>query len=71
MKAKAIFILANWAFSLLALISIVPEHSNLRAVLAVAVWFVCASILLKRADRKGWLNGFERGIDRIVDRMIG
>jgi hypothetical protein len=54
MKAKAILI--NWAPSLFAAGSIVAEHSHLRAVLLVAGWFCASSLLLKYAEKKGWMD---------------
>jgi hypothetical protein len=54
MKAKTI--LTNWALSLFALISIDADHSRLGVSLAVAGWFCVSCILLKYADRKGWMG---------------
>lgn len=52
---KAIFILVNWALSLMSL-CIDTERSPLWASLLCVVWFAASSLLLKYADRKGWLD---------------
>jgi hypothetical protein len=53
MKAKLILI--NWCLSLCGL-CIDTERSPLGAVLIVVVWFCLSTILLKHADKKGWLK---------------
>jgi len=53
MKAKIIII--NWCLSLCGL-SIDTEYSPFWAVFLIVVWFVAATLLLKHADRKGWMN---------------
>ena len=57
MKAKLILI--NWALSFMGLY-IDMEHSPLWAVMVMVAWFVAASLLLKYADKKGWLNDFNK-----------
>jgi hypothetical protein len=53
MKAKLILI--NWCLSVMGL-CIDTEHSPLWAVLVVVAWFLLSSLLLKYADKKGWMN---------------
>jgi hypothetical protein len=53
MKAKAIIL--NWVLSPIGL-SIDTEHSPIWAVLLMFAWFGASSLLLIRADRKGWLR---------------
>ena len=53
MKAK--LILVNWALSFIGL-SIDTEHSPLWAVLMMFAWFACSTLLMKYADKKGWLD---------------
>jgi hypothetical protein len=53
MKAKLILI--NWMLSFMSL-CIDTERSPLWAVLLVAAWFAGSSLLLKYADRRGWMN---------------
>jgi hypothetical protein len=59
MKAK--FILLNWALSLCAVGSTDTEQSPIWAVLLIFGWFAGSSLLLKRADKRGWM-------DKIVKR---
>ena len=53
MKAKIILI--NWCLSFIGL-CIDTEQSPLWAVLVAVGWFCLSSLLLKYADKKGWLN---------------
>jgi hypothetical protein len=53
MKAK--LILFNWCLSFLGL-SIDTERSPLWAVLIMVGYFVLSTLLLKYADKKGWMN---------------
>lgn len=53
MKAKLILI--NWCLSFFGL-CIDMEHSPLWAVLIAVGWFFISSLLLKYADKKGWMN---------------
>jgi len=53
MKAKLILI--NWCLSFCGL-SIDTERSPLWAVLIMVAWFVAATLLLKNADKHGWMN---------------
>jgi hypothetical protein len=53
MKAKLILI--NWALSFMGL-CIDTERSPLWAVLLMVAWFAGSSLLLKYADKKGWMN---------------
>jgi hypothetical protein len=59
MKAKIILI--NWALSLCAVGCIDTETSSLLAVMLIVAWFVGSSLLLKSADKRGWM-------DKIVKR---
>lgn len=52
---RAHLILINWLFSLMGL-SIDTERSPLWAVLLMVTWFATASLLLKYADKKGWMD---------------
>ena len=56
---KAYLIVINWCLSLCGL-SIDTERSPLWAVMVMVAWFVAASLLLKYADKKGWLNDFNK-----------
>ncbi|MDR1370914.1 MAG: hypothetical protein LBJ72_12455 [Dysgonamonadaceae bacterium] len=53
MKAKLILI--NWLLSFMSL-SVDMERSPLWAVILIVTWFVCLCLLLKDADKKGWMN---------------
>lgn len=53
MKAKIILI--NWCLSFTGL-CIDAEQSPLWAVLVAVAWFALSSLLLKHADKKGWLK---------------
>jgi hypothetical protein len=53
MKAKLIAI--NWALSLCGL-CVDTERSPLWVVLLMAGWFCGATVLLKYADRRGWMT---------------
>jgi hypothetical protein len=53
MKAKLILI--NWGLSFTGL-CIDTERSPLWAVLLMVGWFAGSSLLLKYADKKGWMN---------------
>jgi hypothetical protein len=53
MKAKLIVL--NWCLSLCGL-SIDTEHSPLWAVLIMVGWFMLSTLLLKYADKRGWMN---------------
>jgi hypothetical protein len=53
MKAK--IILVNWCLSFFGL-CIDTERSPLWAVLLMVAWFVGSSLLLKYADKRGWMN---------------
>jgi len=53
MKAK--LILVNWCLSFFGL-CIDTEHSPLWAVLIMVGWFCLSTLLLKYADKKGWMN---------------
>jgi hypothetical protein len=53
MKAKLILI--NWCLSFCGL-CIDTDHSPLWAVLIAVGWFFLSSLLLKYADKKGWMN---------------
>lgn len=56
MKAKIILI--NWCLSFVGL-SIGTERSPLWAVLVMVAWFFLSSLLLKYADKKGWMNNIK------------
>lgn len=56
MKAKIILI--NWCLSFVGL-SIDTERSPLWAVLVMVAWFFLSSLLLKYADKKGWMNNIK------------
>mgnify|MGYP005972873829 CR=1 FL=1 len=56
MKAKIILI--NWCLSFVGL-SIDTECSPLWAVLVMVAWFFLSSLLLKYADKKGWMNNIK------------
>jgi hypothetical protein len=58
MRAGLIWI--NWVLSLFAVGSIETEGSSLWAVVVLAAWFFGSSFLLKVADRRGWMAGFEK-----------
>ena len=53
MKAKLILI--NWVLSFAGL-CIDTERSPVWAVLLVMVWFGISSLLLRYADRRGWMD---------------
>jgi len=53
MKAKLILI--NWMLSFMGL-CIDMEHSPLWAVLLMVGWFAGATLLLKYADKRGWMD---------------
>jgi len=53
MKAK--LILFNLILSFLGL-SIDTDHSPMWAVILMVIWFSASVLLLKYADRKGWMD---------------
>ena len=53
MKAKLIAI--NWVLSFMGL-CVDTEQSPLWAVLLMYGWFAGSSLLLKYADKRGWMN---------------
>jgi hypothetical protein len=53
---KAYLITTNWLLSLMGL-SIDTERSPLWAVLLMVAWFAGASLLMRRADKRGELDG--------------
>ena len=53
MKAKLILI--NWALSFMGLY-IDMERSPLWAVMVAVSWFVGSTLLLKYADKRGWMD---------------
>ena len=57
MKAKLILI--NWILSFTGL-CIDTERSPLWAVLLMVGWFAGSSLLLKYADRRGWMNDIRK-----------
>jgi hypothetical protein len=54
MKAK--LILLNWVLSLCTVGCVAVEDSPLWAVLLLLAWFALSSLLLKYADRRGWMT---------------
>jgi len=56
---RATLILLNWMLSLCGL-SIDTERSPFWAVALMVGWFAGATLLLKYADRKGWMNEFNK-----------
>ena len=57
MKGK--LIVANWLLSFVGL-SIDTERSPLWASMLMVAWFCVATLLLKYAERKGWMKQFEK-----------
>lgn len=57
---KAILILLNWCISLCGL-SVDTDTAPMWVVLLMMAWFASATLLLKYADKKGWM-------DKIVKR---
>lgn len=53
MKAK--LICYNWCLSFFGL-SIDPDKSSFWLVLIMIIWFCASSLLLRYADKKGWLK---------------
>ena len=59
MKGKLVLI--NWMMSFMGL-SIDLDRSPMWAVWFVVGWFGGATLLLKRAERKGWMKQFEKPV---------
>ena len=57
MKAKLILI--NWLLSIMGL-CIDTERSPLWAFLLMVAWFAGSSLLLRFADRRGWMNDIRK-----------
>jgi hypothetical protein len=52
---KARFIIINWLLSLASL-CIDTEHSPIVASIAAVIWFICSTLLFKRACQRGELD---------------
>jgi len=59
MKAKLILI--NWILSFMAACCLDLDRSSMTGILVIVAWFAGSSLLLKYADKRGWM-------DEIVER---
>jgi hypothetical protein len=62
---KAIAIVSNWLIALLFAGSIDTEASPLWASMLAVLWFAAASLLLRFAHRRGWLNRLNRFLNEL------
>jgi len=53
---KAILIAVNWLLSFMAICSVDMDHSRMGGILFVLAWFVGSSLLLRVAERRGWMD---------------
>ena len=60
MKAKLILI--NWLLSFLAVCSLDLDRSSMTGILVILAWFAGSSLLLRYADKRGWM-------DKIIKRF--